>query len=108
METDTTKHCKPCDSNTKLLSEQEVRQLLQKLEGWDYQDSAILRTYKFKDYYQTMAFVNAVAWIAHREDHYPVLVVTHNTCCVRYSTRVIKGISENDFICAQKINAILV
>lgn len=107
MGLETSKHCKTCEVGAKAMTEEEVKQQLQKLEGWEFQDGAILRTYKFKDFYQTMAFVNAVAWVSHRENHHPVLVVTQNTCCVRYVTKAVKGLSENDFICAQQINAIL-
>jgi len=103
----TKKHCKPCEGGTKHMAEGEIREHLTKLEGWDYQDGAILRTFKFKDYYQTIAFVNAVSWIAHRENHHPILLITYNSCCVRYFTQAIKGISENDFICATQINALL-
>jgi 4a-hydroxytetrahydrobiopterin dehydratase len=54
-----------------------------------------------------MAFVNAVAWVAHREDHHPDLEVSYKRCRVRYSTHAIGGLSENDFICAAKLNALL-
>ena len=54
-----------------------------------------------------MLFVNAVAAIAHREDHHPDLEVSYNSCTVRYTTHAIKGLSENDFICAAKVNALL-
>ena len=66
----------------------------------------IARTYKFKNYYETMAFVNALAWIAHREDHHPDLLVGYNRVQVRFSTHSIGGLSENDFICAAKIDAL--
>jgi 4a-hydroxytetrahydrobiopterin dehydratase len=68
---------------------------------------SISRTFRFKNYYQTLAFVNALAWIAHGEDHHPDLEVGYNRCLVRYSTHTVGGLSENDFICAARIDALL-
>ena len=79
--------------------------MLKQLEGWDLFDRLIGKVYNFKNYYQTMAFVNAVAWISHREDHHPDMIVSYNKCRVEYSTHAIGGLSENDFICAAKIDA---
>jgi 4a-hydroxytetrahydrobiopterin dehydratase len=86
----------------------EARALLGKLNDWELNDTGkeIARTYKFKNYYETMAFVNALAWIAHREDHHPDLLVGYNRVQVRFSTHSIGGLSENDFICAAKIDAL--
>jgi 4a-hydroxytetrahydrobiopterin dehydratase len=83
--------------------------LLAEIPGWelDPDATAIRRRFKFGNYYETMAFVNALAWIAHREDHHPDLEVGYNRCLVRFSTHSVKGLSENDFICAAKINALL-
>ena len=67
-----------------------------------------MKSYQFKDYYQTMAFVNAVAWISHQENHHPDLEVSYKNCKVHYITHAINALSENDFICAAKINALLV
>jgi pterin-4a-carbinolamine dehydratase len=64
------------------------------------------RTWKFTDFHRTMAFVNAVAWIAHVEDHHPDLEVGYNRCRMRYTTHAIGGLSENDFICAAKVDAL--
>jgi len=100
-----TKHCKPCEGGTPPLSSEKVTELLKQLEGWDLFDRLIGKVYNFKNYYQTMAFVNAVAWISHREDHHPDMIVSYNKCRVEYSTHAIGGLSENDFICAAKIDA---
>ncbi len=67
----------------------------------------IRRLFTFKGFHQTMAFVNAVAWIAHRENHHPDLEVGYNRCLVRYRTHAIGGLSENDFICAAKVDRLL-
>ena len=100
-----TKHCKPCEGGTPSLSSEKITELLKQIEGWDLFDRLIGKVYNFKNYYQTMAFVNAVAWISHREDHHPDMIVSYNKCRVEYSTHAIGGLSENDFICAAKIDA---
>ena len=74
--------------------------------GWALVNDAIEKTFRFDDYHRTMAFVNAVAWIAHAEDHHPDLLVTYDRCQVRYSTHSVGGISLNDFICAAKVDAL--
>jgi len=96
--------CKPCEGGVAPLRENEVRNLLKQLDGWVYEGGRIVKTYAFKNYYQTMAFVNAAAWISHREDHHPDLTVGYNQCRVEYVTHAIKGLSENDFICAAKLD----
>jgi 4a-hydroxytetrahydrobiopterin dehydratase len=105
----TAKRCKPCEGGVNPLTKEEVQGLLSKIQDWSQNETAteISRTYKFKNYYETMAFVNAVAWIAHQEDHHPDLEVGYSRCLVRYSTHAIGGLSENDFICAAKVDALL-
>ena len=106
----TNKHCHPCKTGETALTKLHALELLQQLQEWDINPTAteINRTYHFKNYYQTLAFVNALAWIAHQEDHHPTLTVHYNHCDVRYSTHSINGLSENDFICAAKIDALVV
>jgi 4a-hydroxytetrahydrobiopterin dehydratase len=98
------KQCKPCEGGVPPLSPDEVSKLMQQLEGWTLANNKISKTFEFKNYYQTMAFVNAVAWISHREDHHPDMAVGYNKCHVEYMTHAINGLSENDFICAAKID----
>lgn len=98
--------CKPCEGGVAPLRSAEIDNLLKQLDGWEYANGAISKTYTFKNYYQTMAFVNATAWISHREDHHPDLGVGYGKCRVEYSTHAIGGLSENDFICAAKIDAL--
>ena len=100
----TTKQCKPCEGGVPALSSGQVSAFLLQLDAWELQDKQINKTYAFKNYYQTMAFVNAVAWVSHREDHHPDIVVGYNQCVVTYTTHAIGGLSENDFICAAKID----
>jgi 4a-hydroxytetrahydrobiopterin dehydratase len=98
------KHCKPCEGGVPPLSQEEVSTMLKELDGWVLYDHLIGKTYEFKNYYQTMAFVNAVAWLSHREDHHPILTVEYSKCHVEYFTHAIGGLSENDFICAAKVD----
>jgi len=103
----TNKSCKPCEGGVPPLTQAEAKKLLEQLEGWKLHDKAIDKTFEFKNYYQTMAFVNAAAWVSHREDHHPDMTVGYNKCRVEYSTHAIGGLSENDFICAAKVDALL-
>ena len=100
------KQCKPCEGGVAPLSQDDINQLLKNLDGWKQSDRLIGKLFEFNNYYQTMAFVNAVAWLSHREDHHPDLNVGYNTCHVEYSTHAINGLSENDFICAAKVDAL--
>ena len=102
------KRCIPCEGGVKPMDAAEAHKMLGELDDWQLADSGkeIARTYKFKNYYQTMAFVNAIAWIAHQEDHHPDLQVGYNRLEVRFSTHAIDGLSENDFICAAKVDGI--
>ena len=96
--------CAPCEGGIAPLSETAAESLLSALEGWSLADGAINKTYRFANHHETMAFVNAVAWISHREDHHPELTVGYADCRVRYWTHAINGLSENDFICAAKVD----
>jgi len=98
--------CKPCDGGVAPYSVLQAGELLKSLKGWIIEDGKLVKLYAFKNYYQTMAFVNALAWISHREDHHPDLQVGYNKCRVEYSTHAIGGLSENDFICAAKCDAL--
>ena len=98
--------CKPCEGGISPLSADEIAKLLKQLQGWAHVEGVIAKTYEFKNYYQTLAFVNASAWISHREDHHPDITVGYNQCRVAYVTHAINGLSENDFICAAKLDAL--
>ncbi len=84
-----------------------VRDHLAQVSGWHLNNGAIEKTYAFKNYHETIAFVNAVAWIAHTEDHHPELSVSYSRCVVRLNTHSVGGISINDFICAAKVDALV-
>lgn len=101
------RQCRPCDGGMLPLTGDDVSPYLAAVPGWELQGSEITRTFSFKNYYQTVSFVNAVAWISHRDDHHPEITFGYKTCTVRYSTHAIGGLSENDFICAAKVNALV-
>jgi 4a-hydroxytetrahydrobiopterin dehydratase len=101
-----TKKCKPCEGGVAPLKQDEVTRLLKQLEGWEFASGKIAKTYAFTNYCQTMAFVNAAAWISHREDHHPNMSVGYDKCRVEYMTHAINGLTENDFICAAKLDAL--
>lgn len=84
----------------------EIEAQLHELPGWRYDEQALERTFTFRDYYETIAFVNAIAWMAHHEDHHPLLVVGFNRCTVRWDTHAVAGVSIRDFIGAAKTDAI--
>ena len=91
------------------LAEDQIPGLLSQIDDWAHHPDTqtISRTFKFDNYYQTIAFVNAVAWIAHGEDHHPDLEVGYNRCSVNFTTHAVDGLSLNDFISAAKIDALL-
>jgi 4a-hydroxytetrahydrobiopterin dehydratase len=99
-----------CEAKTSLLTDKEVTSHLQEISPeWQLSEDkkSIVRTFQFKNYYNTMAFVNVVAMVAHRQDHHPEMKITYNTCRVEYSTHSVGGLSLNDFICAAKVDGIL-
>ena len=98
--------CKPCEGGVPPLNETEIQTNLAQLSGWQVEKGELVKSYSFKNYYETMAFVNAAAWVSHREDHHPDIEVGYNQCRVRYITHAIGGLSENDFICAAKMDAL--
>ena len=100
------KKCQPCEGGIAPLSPQQVQPMLKGLEGWALDGKMIAKTYRFANYFETMAFVNAAAWVSHREDHHPDMAVGYNECRVAYVTHAIDGLSENDFICAAKLDAL--
>ena len=102
-------HCIPRRGSEHRLSDAQVRELLPQVPEWSLSDEgkAITRTFRFDDYYRTMAFVNALALIAHQQDHHPDLEVGYNRCQVSLNTHDVGGISETDIDCARRIDALL-
>ena len=99
--------CKPCTAGTPPLSQNQIDVLMKQLEGWEQHDQVISKTVTFNNFHQAMSFVNAVAWVSNQEDHHPELAVSYNKCKVEYTTHSVNGLSENDFICAAKVDALL-
>jgi 4a-hydroxytetrahydrobiopterin dehydratase len=102
----TAKKCKPCEGGVAPYTPAQAAEMLKQVKGWTIEQGRLVKVYPFTNYYQTMAFVNALAWISHREDHHPDLLVGYNKCRVEYMTHAIGGLSENDFICAAKCDAL--
>jgi 4a-hydroxytetrahydrobiopterin dehydratase len=104
-----TKKCAPCEGGVAALDAMAAHRYLEQLSAdWklDADGKAIRHEYAFKNFYRTMSFVNAVAHIANTEDHHPDLEVGYNYCRIKFATHAIGGLSENDFICAAKIDAL--
>jgi 4a-hydroxytetrahydrobiopterin dehydratase len=99
--------CKPYTEATPALSQKQIFILLQQLDGWEQHGTVIEKTVKFSNFHQAMSFVNAVAWISNQEDHHPELTISYNKCKVEYTTHAVNGLTENDFICAAKVDALL-
>ena len=98
---------KKSQDNASKLPDGQVDGLLKEVPGWQMANNELRREFKFKNYHETMAFVNATAWVSHRENHHPDMEVGYNNVVMRYSTHSAGGLTENDFICAAKINALL-
>jgi len=102
--------CKPCEGGVEALSPEQARKLMNALhEDWllSADGLEISRLFEFPAYSRTLGFANAVAWIAIAEGHHPVLTISYGSCGVSYTTHAINGLSDNDFICAAKIDRLL-
>lgn len=101
------KKCVPCEQGAAKLKFEQLLHLLKGLEGWALTETdppELVRSFKLKNDLQTLAFVSAIGWMAHTQDHHPDVRFGYNTCEVRYHTHSVGGITENDFICAVKVN----
>jgi 4a-hydroxytetrahydrobiopterin dehydratase len=106
----TSKKCRPCEGGVPPLPPAAVEDLLKALHpDWRLaaDGKSIARTFEFTGYNRTIGFVNAVAWIANGEGHHPDLEVTYQRCVVRWWTHAVNGLTENDFICAAKVDRLL-
>lgn len=110
MTTPTTLREKNCRRIDTAATAAEIVEYLKLVPRWELDGGVIICVFNFKNYYQTLAFTNAIAWMIHAQDHHPELTITYNRCVVRYNTHSVNngggGITENDFICAAKIDAI--
>jgi 4a-hydroxytetrahydrobiopterin dehydratase len=104
------KRCVPCEGGVPALDAAARAALMPQLAPrWTLvrEGRALEAVFEFKNYWHTTAFVNAVAWIAHREDHHPDIAFGYQRCTVSYWTHAVNGLTENDFICAAKIDALM-
>jgi 4a-hydroxytetrahydrobiopterin dehydratase len=98
---------KRCTHGAQALDQLAIEALLAEVPGWAVKEHQLVRSFEFKDYHATIEFVNALAWMIHAQDHHPELTVRYRHCIVAYSTHTAGNkVSENDFICAAKANAI--
>lgn len=105
------KHCESCEGIGTALHAEQIQKLLPQLhQRWQLNadQRSIHCQLSFNNFYETMAFVNALAWIANVENHHPDLTVGYNYCTVSYTTHALKGLSHNDFICAAKLDKLLI
>jgi 4a-hydroxytetrahydrobiopterin dehydratase len=102
-------HCKPRKAELDSLDHVQSKQLIGLLPGWhfDNDQKAILKTFKFSDFYKTLSFINMVGFLANQEDHHPDIAAGYGHCQVAWSTHDVGGLSLNDFICAARIEALL-
>ena len=102
------RHFRPPEGG-KALPYSQASELVDALDGWalDEGGKEIRKSFEFRDFHETIGFVNAVAWIANREDHHPDLLVGYKRCMVRFSTHAVDGLSENDFICAARLDELV-
>jgi len=100
------RRCKPCEGGTLPMSEEEAKAMLKKVEGWELRENKIRKVYRFKDFKESMKFVNKVADLAEEEGHHPDIFISWNKVMLTLTTHAIGGLSENDFILAAKIDRI--
>lgn len=103
------RRCKPCEGGVDPMGREQAEALVDQVPGWKLSEDgkSISRRFEFKGFYRTVGFVNALAWVANREDHHPDFSAGYNYCEVTFTTHAVGGLSENDFICAAKVNALL-
>jgi 4a-hydroxytetrahydrobiopterin dehydratase len=98
---------KHCIHGAPALDAAAIAALLPQVPGWQAENNKLVRSFEFSDYHHTIEFVNALAWMINGQDHHPELTVRYRHCIVSYSTHTAgNAISENDFICAARANAI--
>lgn len=103
------KKCVPCEGGVEKFTIQQVNEYLPKLNDWQMNVDAteIFKRFEFKGFNKTMSFMNAVAWLVNNEMHHPDVKLGYNYCEIHFTTHAIGGLSENDFICAAKIDQLL-
>jgi 4a-hydroxytetrahydrobiopterin dehydratase len=102
-------HCTPTQNGTSPMSCEEANTCLAQLNGWCLAEdgSTISQRFVFRNFHETMAFINTMAWMSNTQDHHPDFSAGYNYCLVNYTSHAIGGLSKNDFICAAKLNKLL-
>lgn len=105
----TNKHCVPCEGGVDTVKQEAAEEMLADLPGWALSDDGkmISRRFEFRGFFRTMSFINAMAWVVNNENHHPDFSAGYDFCQVGFTTHAIDGLSENDFICAAKVNALI-
>ena len=93
--------------NSVKMPSEEIRVSLKNLDNWKLQKNQITKSFKFKDHYIAMAFINAIAWISHSQDHHPDMMIGYNQVSVSYCTHSASGITEKDFVCAKEVDKLI-
>jgi len=102
-------HCQPRKGSEHALGATQIEALLAQLPGWQLaqEGKAIVKDFRFPDFHHTLGFINAVGFMANREDHHPDLEAGYGHCQVLWSTHDVGGLSLNDFVCAARVEALL-
>jgi len=105
----TEKHCVPCEGGVEAIDRETAGKMLADLPGWELSDDGkmINRRFEFPGFFRTMAFINAMAWVVNNENHHPDFSAGYNYCQMGFTTHAIDGLSENDFICAARVSALV-
>ena len=103
------KHCVPCEGGVPAIGRDQALEMLKEIEGWALSEDGrmISRRFEFRGFFRTMSFINAMAWVVNNENHHPDFSAGYNYCEIGFTTHAIDGLSENDFICAARVNALL-
>jgi 4a-hydroxytetrahydrobiopterin dehydratase len=105
----TEKHCVPCEGGVEAIDRNTAENMLADLPGWELSDDGkmISRRFEFPGFFRTVAFINAMAWVVNNENHHPDFSAGYNYCQMGFTTHAIDGLSENDFICAARVSALV-
>ena len=104
MEDLSRKFCVACEAGTPPMSREEAEEMALQVPGWELEENRLIRRFRFKDFREAMVFVNRVADLAESEGHHPDIYISWNRVRLELTTHAIKGLSENDFIIASKVN----
>lgn len=103
------RHCEPCEGGIAPMDREQAEAYLAELEGWELSADGkmINKRFEFRGFFRTMSFINAMAWVVNQENHHPDFSAGYNFCEVGFTTHAIDGLSENDFICATRVEALV-